>query len=241
MTTLVLGASGATGKLLVAQLLEQQQKVKAIVRSVEKVPAAWKALANLQLIEGSISSMQLADVAIHLQGCDAVACCLGHNLSLKGIYGKPQKLVRNAIRLVCDAVVLNAAAHPTKIVLMNTAGNRNRALAEPISLSERLLISLLRLLLPPHPDNEKAADHLRVLVGQSNPEIAWVVVRPDTLIDQAAISPYDVHTSPTRSALFNPGKTSRINVAHFMARLLLEAELWVQWRGKMPVIYNREA
>lgn len=241
MTTLVLGASGATGQLLVAQLLEQQQKVKAIVRSVEKVPADWKSLANLQLIEGSISNMEVADVALHLQDCDAVACCLGHNLSLKGIYGKPQKLVRNAVRLVFDAVILNAAAHPTKIVLMNTAGNRNRDLAEPISLSERLLISLLRLLLPPHPDNEKAADHLRALVGQSNPRLAWVVVRPDTLIDQTAISPYDVHPSPTRSALFNPGKTSRINVAHFMARLLLEAELWVQWRGKMPVIYNREA
>lgn len=29
-----------------------------------------------------------------------------------------------------------------------------------------------------------------------------------------------VHPSPTRSAVFNPGRTSRINVAHFMADLV---------------------
>ena len=34
MTTLVVGASGATGRLLVEQLLAQGEKVKIIVRSV---------------------------------------------------------------------------------------------------------------------------------------------------------------------------------------------------------------
>ena len=33
MTTLVLGASGATGRQLVTQLLKKNQKVKVIVRS----------------------------------------------------------------------------------------------------------------------------------------------------------------------------------------------------------------
>lgn len=52
------------------------------------------------------------------------------------------------------------------------------------------------------------------------------------------VTEYNEHPSPTRSAIFNPGATSRINVAHFMARLLTEEATWNMWRGQMPVIYN---
>jgi hypothetical protein len=38
MTTLVLGASGATGRLLVEQLLKRGQKVRIIIRSPYKLP-----------------------------------------------------------------------------------------------------------------------------------------------------------------------------------------------------------
>src|SRR5690606_856253 len=97
---------------------------------------------------------------------------------------------------------------------------------------------LIRLFVPPHSDNENAADYLRVNIGQQNRHIEWVVVRPDTLINEAEVTEYSLHLSPTRSALFNPGKTSRINVANFMARLITGEETWIKWKGQMPVIYN---
>jgi hypothetical protein len=125
-------------------------------------------------------------------------------------------------------------------VLMNTAGNSNRDLHEPLSFGHRCVIKLLRLLLPPHVDNEKAADYLRTVVGQDDPAIEWAVVRPDTLIDADEVSEYEIHPSPTRSAIFNAGKTSRINVGHFMAELILTNDTWIRWKGRMPVIYNRE-
>ena len=50
-----------------------------------------------------------------------------------------------------------------------------------------------------------------------------------------------MHLSPIRSAIFDAGKTSRINVGCFMADLIGDEEVWNQWMGKMPVIYNREA
>jgi hypothetical protein len=89
------------------------------------------------------------------------------------------------------------------------------------------------------PDQEKAANHLRVQVGQKQSHIEWVVVRPDTLINEEIVTEYSLHISPTRDCIFNPGKTSRINVGHFMARLIVENDLWEEWKGKMPVIYNK--
>ncbi len=38
--------------------------------------------------------------------------------------------------------------------------------------------------------------------------------------------------------IFDPGTTSRENVADFMANLATNPDLWAVWKGKMPVIYN---
>lgn len=69
--------------------------------------------------------------------------------------------------------------------------------------------------------------------------IAWAAVRPDNLINEAQVTPYDVQASPTRSAIFDAGSTRRMNVAHFMAELMTTDEVWQRWKGQMPVIYNR--
>ncbi len=122
---------------------------------------------------------------------------------------------------------------------MNTMGNRNRDLNEPISFAEKCVVGLLRLLLPPHVDNEQAADYLRSKVGQNDKLIEWTAVRPDNLIDEDEVTPYDVYPSPIRSAIFDAGQTSRINVGHFMADLITEDDIWQQWQGQMPVIYNK--
>jgi len=71
--------------------------------------------------------------------------------------------------------------------------------------------------------------------------VEWAVVRPDGLIDEKNISLYEIHPSPTRSAIFNAGKTSRINVAYFMTDLIMDNQTWNQWKVKMPVIYNTES
>ena len=123
---------------------------------------------------------------------------------------------------------------------MNTAGNSNRDIDEPISFGQKLIIGLLRLVLPPHVDNENAADYLRTEIGQNNSKIEWVTIRPDTLLSDDKVTAYELHKSPTRSALFNPGKTSRINVGNFMAKLVVDDNLWNNWKGQMPVIYNKE-
>jgi hypothetical protein len=121
---------------------------------------------------------------------------------------------------------------------MNTTGNSNGDIPEKPPYSQRLVISLLRVMLPPHVDNENAADFLRVKVGQNNNNIEWVAVRPDGLIDETQVSPYDINVSPIRNVIFDAGTTSRINVADFMSELAVNTALWNEWKGQMPVIYN---
>lgn len=240
MTTLVVGASGATGKLLVEQLLNMRQEVKVIIRPTGKTPDTWKNNDKISIIKANISEISVNEMMDYLIDCQSVASCLGHNLTLKGILGKPRKLVTDAVKLLCTAIQKNSPDKPIKFVLMNTTGNRNRDLNEPISLGEKLVMGLIRLLVPPQPDNEKAADFLRVNIGQKNKLIQWVAVRPDTLINEDNVTEYELYASPIRSAISNPGKTSRINVGNFMSRLIVENDLWNKWKGQMPVIYNKE-
>lgn len=237
MTVLVVGASGATGSQLVEQLLIEKHKVKVIVRSPEKLPEAWKTNADLQIISASVLALSDAEMSEIVSDCRAVASCLGHNMTWKGVYGQPRRLVTDATQRLCKAIQSNNLQGPTKFVLMNTSGNRNRDLNEPISFAQKCVIGLLRLLLPPHVDNEKAADYLRTQIGQNNNFIEWAAVRPDGLINAEVVTDYEIHPSPTRSAIFNAGKVSRINVGHFMASLIIDANLWIKWKGQMPVIY----
>jgi nucleoside-diphosphate-sugar epimerase len=239
MKILVVGASGATGTQLVEQLLLNKHQVKVIVRSPEKLPESWKINEGLQIIAASILVLSDAEMSTIVKDCQAVASCLGHNLTWKGIYGQPRKLVTDATRRLCNAIQTNHPIRPVKFVLMNTTGNRNSDLNEPISFAQKCVIGLLRLLLPPHVDNEQAADYLRIQIGQDNKFIDWVAVRPDGLINEDEVTDYEIHASPTRSAIFNAGKVSRINVGHFMADLICDGNLWNTWTGQMPVIYSK--
>lgn len=238
MTILVVGASGATGKLLVDQLINAGLKVKVVVRATSHIPTSWIDHENISVIRYNVMEMGAVVLADHLKDCQAAASCLGHHPTWKGIYGKPRKLVADTVRLLCEAISINTPEKPVRFVLMNTAGNSNRDLAEPLSAGQKMVTGLLRLLLPPHADNEAAADHLRVHVGQKDRFVEWVAVRPDSLFDEEKVSGYSLHVSPVRDAIFNPGKTSRINVAHFMATLLTDDNTWKMWQGQMPVIYN---
>ena len=239
MTTLIVGASGATGRLLVEELMERDQTVKIVVRSTDSLPENVTSHGNLSVIEASILDLSDAELARHVQGCKVVASCLGHNLSFKGLFGAPRRLVTDATSRLCAAIKANEPNDAVKFVLMNTTGNRNRDLDEPISFAQKCVIGLLRVMLPPHSDNEHAADYLRTEIGQKDQVIEWAAVRPDGLTNEASVTEYEIHQSPIRSAIFDAGKTSRINVAHFMADLITDNEIWKKWHGQMPVIYNK--
>ena len=235
MRVLVVGASGATGRLVVDQLLSRGVKVVAIVRSLDGLPDS----PNLCKVKAAVHSLTTSEMAVHAKECCAVVSCLGHNLTFKGVFGQPRLLVTDVLQCICRAIRSNSTEDTVKVILMNTTGNSNRDIPETPPFSQRMVIAMLRVLLPPHLDNERAADFLRTQIGQNDRAIEWVAVRPDALTDEKDVTEYAVHASPIRNAIFDSGATSRINVAHFMAELILNEDTWLEWKGRMPVVYNQ--
>ena len=238
MVALVVGANGATGSQLVRVLLNRNVNVKVIVRETAKLPDDIRTHKNLTIKEASILQLSDSELVNYIKDCEAVASCLGHNISLKGIYGNPKMLVTDSVKKLCTAIKENNPAKPVKFILMNTTANNNKDINEKLTFMEKLVFSLLRNLLPPQLDNERAADYLKKDIGNNNKIIEWSIVRPDTLINENTVSEYSVFSSPIRSPIFDAGKTSRINVGHFMSELITTDNVWEKWKGKMPVIYN---
>ncbi len=237
MKVLVLGATGATGSLVVQQLIKRNVKVKIVVRQINDEIEKFIMNGLLECLVGNISEYEGSKMMALLGDYDAVISCLGHNITFKGMFGKPRLLVTSCLRNICEAIE-GSEKNKVKVILMNTTANRNRITNEDYPLKDRIVLALLRYLLPPQRDNEKAANYLSNTVGENSSRIEWTAVRPDTLINEEKESEYEIFESPKQSPVFNAGKTSRINVAHFMTELLLNEELWKKWKYKMPVIYN---
>jgi nucleoside-diphosphate-sugar epimerase len=236
MNILVVGATGMTGRRLVEQLLGKNYKVRIIVRSSHKFPADILENPNTTTIEASVLDLTDEEVTEHVKDCDAVVSCLGHVMDFKGIFGEPKKLCTDATRNLCNSLEKHSLPKPTKFILMNTVGVQNPDLEEKRNWFERGLLTLLHHTLPPHRDNETAAEYLHKTVGKENKSIEWCCVRPDSLIN-AEVSPYDITESPT-TGIINGRPTARSNVAHFMTDLIENEELWNTWKFRMPVIIN---
>jgi len=237
-TILVAGATGQTGRLVVEQSLANDHKVRIIVRSRNRLPAEILEHPNINLIEASLldlSDEQMADLA---KGCDSVVSCLGHVINFNGIFGEPKQLCTEATKRLCKAIESNYPLSPVRFILMNTVGVPNPDLSEQREWFERVVLSLLRWLIPPHKDNETAAKHLHSNIGQKNKFVEWCSVRPDSLINEG-VSTYEITESPS-TGLFNGQPTARSNVAHFIVRLIEDDSLWTSWRFRMPVIMNSQ-
>lgn len=237
MKVLVLGASGATGRLVVKRLLEREVETRIVVRNISGISENHQRNPLLEIIVGNISEFDSDQYSTLTADCDAVVSCLGHNITLKGVFGKPRRLVLNCIENICNAIMANKNGK-IKLILMSTTAFRNQGMKEKYDIRDRMVLSVLYHLLPPQKDNVEAGLYLLNTIGMGNDQIEWVMVRPDTLIDEGWVSEYEIHQSPKRSPVFDSGETSRINVSAFMVKLLIDNKLWNEWKFRLPVLYN---
>jgi nucleoside-diphosphate-sugar epimerase len=236
-TVLLVGGTGRTGRLVLRQLLERGIGVRAIVRSREKIALEARENPHLKVIEASLLSLSDEELQGHLRGCDAVISCLGHVLSLKGVFGPPRDLVTRATSRLCRGIEALRPAAPVKFILMSSVSvDRARGLDPRRGFRERVLLRMLRLLLPPPEDNQRAADFLQEKIGASNPFVQWTVVRPDSLLP-GEVSEYTLHEGLV-SSILAPDSTNMANIAHFMCELVTNPKTWTEWKGNLPVIIN---
>jgi uncharacterized protein YbjT (DUF2867 family) len=239
-TVLLLGATGRTGRLVLTQLLERGAEVRAIVRSADRLPAALWEAETLTVVEADLLALSDEYLRGLVQGCDAVISCLGHNITLKGLFGSPRDLVARTTTRVCRAIEALRPAAPVRYILMSSVSvNQPTGRDTRRGRAEKAALALLRGVVPPARDNQRAADFLGRGVGAANPYVQWVAVRPDTLLEGPATE-YLLHDGLV-STIFKPDSTNRANVAHFMCELATVPEAWKTWAGRMPVIVNTVA
>ncbi len=234
---LLVGGTGRTGSRVLTQLLERRVPVCAIVRSAGRLPAGVAGDPLLTVVEADILSLSDDELRRHLSGCDTAICCLGHTISLRGVFGSPRDLVTQAVGDLCRATEQLGAAAPLRFILMSSVSvNRPDRGDTRRSSAERAYLWALRGMIPPARDNQRAADHLRRHAGQASQTMEWAIVRPDSLL-AGDVSDYSVSEGLVNS-IFRSGQTTMSNVAHFMCELATDAATWQRWKGSMPVIVN---
>ncbi len=236
-TVLLVGGTGRTGRRVLEQLLERGVGVRAIVRSAGRLPAEFAADPRLTVVEADLLSLGGQDLVAQVRGCEAVISCLGHVISVKGVLGPPHDLVTLATKRLRQAIRESQPEAPVKFILMSSVSVNHPGEPEARrGTLEKVLLWVLRGLVPPSRDNQRAADFFHREVGTSDRFVQWVVVRPDTLVD-GGVSDYALHENLV-SSLFKPDRTNMANVAHFMCDLATEAGMWDRWAGRLPVIVN---
>jgi NAD(P)-dependent dehydrogenase (short-subunit alcohol dehydrogenase family) len=236
-TVLLVGGTGRTGQRVLEQLLSRGLSVRVIVRSRHKLPAGTVKDPNLLLVEANLLSLGDEDLQRHVRGCDAVISCLGHVVSVKGVFGPPRDLVTRATKRLCRGIEALQPARPIKFILMSSVSvNHPGGLDTRRGVFEKAFVWLLRGVIPPAKDNQQAANFLSETIGTNNPFAQWAVVRPDTLLE-GDVSAYTLHGGLVGS-LLAPDRTNMANVAHLMCELVTNPKAWDEWKGKLPVIIN---
>ncbi|MBK7867554.1 MAG: NAD(P)H-binding protein [Ignavibacteriales bacterium] len=96
MKVLILGASGATGRLVLKQLLDQGIETKIVIRALSGISESHQNKRLLESIVGNISEFGTDEFTKLVVDCDVVISCLGHNISFKGMFGEPKNLSQTA-------------------------------------------------------------------------------------------------------------------------------------------------
>lgn len=120
----MLGASGATGSLVVRQLIKRKITTKILIRRTASLTEEIIESPLVETVEGNINELDQSEMNELMADCNVVISCLGHNISFKGMFGKPRYLVFDAIKKISETVK-NTANKKVKIILMNTTAYTN--------------------------------------------------------------------------------------------------------------------
>uniref|UniRef100_A0A7S4AX65 NAD(P)-binding domain-containing protein n=2 Tax=Pseudo-nitzschia australis TaxID=44445 RepID=A0A7S4AX65_9STRA len=250
---LIVGATGATGNHVARMLLDRgDTTVVAVARSKGKLMDLLKIddnkeEPNLIVKETTILDMAPQELTEITEGCGAIVSCLGHNISFRGMYRDGYFLEQTVQKLTKSMLKSKEKdGSNCRFILMGSEGvaHPDGKTDPKRSNFERCVLFLLRWLVPPHADNEKAALYLH-----QNPSFDWSVVRPGDLFNKKEVKDddskgakgYEIFDHP-QGALFGDNPTARSDVADFMVGLAtMDQNTWEEkFNHKMPVVYGKK-
>jgi uncharacterized protein YbjT (DUF2867 family) len=207
MKVLVLGATGATGRLIVGKAIAKGYEVVALVRSKAKAAD----LAGVELIEGDARDPAALTRAI--AGCDAVVSSLGTAMS-------PFKEVSSLSTATRALVGVMAAQNVRRLVCITGLGAGDSRGHGGFFFDRVLLPLMLRKV---YEDKDRQEDAIRA----SN--LDWTIIRPTVLNDKPARGGIKALTD--LSGVYG-GTIARADVAEFVVQQLA-ADTWLR---KAPLI-----
>jgi putative NADH-flavin reductase len=192
MNIAVFGATGATGRQIIAQALEQGHHVTALVRDPARLPITH---ANLTVVQGNV--LDDAPVRETLQGAGAAVISLGNTAD------NPDYVVSDGTAVILRAMREGGVPRVVVVTSMGVGDSLKQ-----VSLPFRMLMQTV--LKKPMEDKERQEK----LVMDSGLE--WIIVRPGGLTDAPATGRYDAGLDPSIGA----GQVSRADVAAFVLQQL---------------------
>jgi putative NADH-flavin reductase len=202
MNILVFGATGGTGRQLVAQALQQGHTVTAFVRTPAKLALQH---AHLRLVQGDVLDYDAVRAA--MLGQDAVLSALG----------APARQTRDTLRSDGTRTILRAmeSAGLRRFICLTTLGIGDSADALPFAYKYFIVPLFLR-----HAFADSALqEHY---IRQSDAD--WTIARPGTLTNGPHTGLYQQGFAPTANGL--QIKIARADVADFMLRQLHDTTYW---------------
>jgi putative NADH-flavin reductase len=204
---LVLGATGPTGRLIVAQALERGYDVTALVRSPEKAAD----LQGVKIIVGNVQDKTTLRQAV--SGRDAVISALGTPASPF----KEVTFLSAATRALVSAM---KAEQVSRLVVITGIGAGDSA-GHGGFLFDKLIFPLLL--------RKVYADKNRQETVIRDSGLDWTVVRPSILNNKPGLGAVRTYTDLSN---FNGGSISRQDVATFV----LDQTTSDTWLRKSPLI-----
>ena len=207
MKILVLGATGATGRLIVAKAIAEGHNVVALVRSKAKA----EDLTGVELVEGD--ARDAAALTRAIAGCDAVVSSLGTAMSpLREV-----TLLSTATRALVGVMERQDIRRLVCITGLGAGDSRGHG----GFFFDRLLLPLM--LRKVYEDKDRQEDAIR---GST---LDWTIVRPMVLNDKPARGRIKALTDLSG---VHGGTIARADVADFVVQQLT-ADTWLR---KSPLI-----
>ena len=169
MKVIIFGATGFSGKAILANSIKQGHEVTILVRDASKIPIKHQ---NLTIVEGNVLNPQTVASVLYHQ--EAVIQCLG--VSGKGD-GKPTTFISDATKIIVDEMQNQKIK---RLIAMSNVGAGNSIAFQPWFFTKIILPYFMKWLKVIIEDKNR----MEPIIMNSN--LDWTIVRCPNIVDKPA-------------------------------------------------------